>query len=568
MNLLVIDESVDYCQTIEALIKQTYPTAYVESAIGLESAIALLNELQFDVVLVSDGTSHLNGFLLISKIKEQLANLQVTLILMSDSSDKEYILKCIHAGAHSVVAKEELDAKIMSHAIVQAQAHCDLDSKLRRSYEKMRHISEHDSLTNVGNRYKFDNALRTAVEQSQGQHFCIGLVMVNIEHFKWVNDAYGHEVGNQVLQHLAQTLRHLAQDNEEVFRLGGDEFAILLTGLLYAHIDDIGQRILEKLKKPLQVGNQKLKINVTMGVAFYPQNARNAAELLRSAGIAEYCSKQTGSNTICFVDDDIKEQFMRRYQIEEDIKLGLERREFVLHYQPMISAKTGHLLSCEALVRWQHPTQGLLFPDQFVHEAEESGLILELGRWIIEEALHQLYQWQSLLDDNLVMSINISPRQLHDPHLVQFLNSKRQQYSLLPSQIEIEITETVLLKNTTDVMRTLNALSSQGYKIALDDFGTGFSSIQHLHSFPISTVKIDKSLMPHKNSSKKSISLLEGLVSMLKSMHLSIVAEGIETQENMVFCQKIGVERLQGYYFSKPVPSDVLASLEFDAETV
>ncbi len=562
MNLLVVDESPDYCLNIEEMVKQTDLANSISCSYDVGTALSNINITHYDVILISDGVEQLNGTLLLSEIKKRLSSSQTTLVILSESNDKAHVLDCIHAGAHGVLAKDELDPQLLNHTIIQAQAHCVLERKLRDSYEKVKHMAEHDSLTNVGNRYMFDTALYTQVEKSKMNHRCLGLVMVNIERFKWINDAYGHETGDRVLQHLARIISGLLQENEQVFRLGGDEFAILLSDLMYAHIDDIGQRILDALKRPIEVDAQSIKLNVNMGAAFYPQNARNARELLRSADIAEHCSKKIGSNTICFVDDDIKEQFMRRYQIENDIPLALERNEFVLHYQPVISAKTGRLTSCEALIRWQHPVNGLVFPDHFIHIAEESGLIVNLGRWIIDQALRQLYQWQDVLDDNLIMSINISPQQLYDKDLVEYLDKRRQYYSLLPSQIEIEITETVLLTNTSEVMRTLNAFSHHGYKIALDDFGTGFSSIQHLHSFPISTVKIDRSLMPTLNSPPKTVSLLKGLVAMLNSMDLSIVAEGIETAENMTFCKEIGVDRLQGYYFSKPVSSGEFSALE------
>lgn len=564
MNLLVVDESKTFCQNIEDMVKATDLASSMTISNDVGKTISHIEVTHFDVILISDGVEHLKGTVLLSEIKKRLRNHHTTLVLLSDTSDKEHVLDCIHAGAHGVITKSELEAQRLNQTITQAQAHCELENKLRDSYEKVKHMAEHDSLTNVGNRYMFDTALYTMVEKSKTNHRCLGLVMVNIERFKWINDAYGHETGDRVLQHLARVISNLLQDNEHVFRLGGDEFAILLSDLMYAHIDDIGQRILDALREPYRIDQQNIKINVNMGAAFYPQNARNAQELLRSADIAEHCSKKIGSNTICFVDDDIKDQFMRRYQVENDIVFALERNEFVLYYQPVISAKTGRLTSCEALIRWHHPSHGLVFPDYFISIAEESGLIVQLGRWIIDEALRQLYHWQSVLDDNLIMSINISPQQLHDKHLVEYLNKRREHYSLLPSQIEIEITETVLLTNTSEVMRTLNAFSANGYKIALDDFGTGFSSIQHLHSFPISTVKIDRSLMPTLNSPPKTISLLKGLVAMLNSMDLSIVAEGIETKENMSFCKQIGVDRLQGYYFSKPVSSQDFSVLEME----
>lgn len=553
MNLLLIDESLKYCHQLEKLFAEAKFSINANFSTSVEKAINQLEMQNFDLVLLSDQIEHWKGTDLLVEIKVNLKSPKTAILMLSDQYCDGHVLDCIQAGAHGLLLKSELNPTRLHHAIIQAKARCALELKLHQSYGKVKYLAEHDSLTGVGNRYMFDMMLLNAVEESRAKKLCVGLVLVNIERFKLLNDTYGHDIGDMILKHLTDSINKLLKPNEHLFRLGGDEFAILLTELAYAHIDDIGQRILYELEIPFKYNGHNIKLNVNMGTAFCPQNASNAQELLRSADIAEHCARDIGSNTICFVDDDIQDRFHERYRIENSLRQAIDRNELTLHYQPVVSAKSDRLVSCEALVRWQHPEHGLMFPDYFIAIAEETGLIVEMGRWIINEALAQLSLWQSRLNNTLVMALNISPQQLYDKQLVSYLDSKLNEYGLSPSQVEIEITETVLLKNTTDVTKTLSALSSRGYKIALDDFGTGFSSIQHLHTFPISTVKIDRSLMPNPNSSKKSLSLLEGLVSMLSSMQLSIVAEGIEILDNVHLCKKLGVDRLQGYYFSKPI---------------
>lgn len=556
MNLLLINESLNYCHQIERLFSDASFEVNAKYATNMEQVANTVNSQVFDLAILSDKIGDWRGLELLLEVKYNVKSSKTALIVISENETDGYILDNIHAGAHGFIPKSELNAKCLRRVVIQAKARSSLEVKLNESYEKVKFLAEHDSLTGVANRYMFDLSLVNEVEKHRSKKACLGLVLINIERFKMINDTYGHHVGDIALNYLTDSINDILKDGEKLYRLGGDEFAIIITDLHYAHIDGIDQRIFKRLAEPLNYKDWKIKIDVNIGAAFFPQNADNAQQLLRSADIAEHCAKSIGSNSICFVDDDVQEQFRERYQIEKRLLKAVEDNELVLHYQPVLSSKTQKLVSCEALIRWDHPEKGLKFPDYFINIAEETGLIVDIGRWIINEALAQLRNWQDEYQTDLVMALNISPQQLYDRSLVAFLDKTLEKYSLTSDKVEIEITETVLLKNTSEVLKTLNALASRGYGIALDDFGTGFSSIQHLHTFPISTVKVDRSLMPSGSNPKKSLSLLKGLVSMLQSLELDTVAEGIETNENVELCCSLGVERLQGYYFSKPIPAD------------
>lgn len=560
MNLLLIDETQNYCQEIQQHLTDMQITFTAQIALNAQQAHQMLEAHAFDLVLLSDQYSSDQCIALLESLVPVLQCQQTAILVLGGHDEGAHTLRCIEAGAHGLLLKSDLNARHFHHAVIQAQVRSAMQSRLNLSYQKTLYIAEHDSLTDVGNRYLFDVHLQEAVQQSETERTCLGLVLLNIERFKMINDAYGHHAGDKTLCYLAESVNDLLKSNESLYRLGGDEFAILLRGLRYAHIDDIGQRILQKFSKPFYYDDHEIRINVNMGVAFYPQNADHADQLLRSADIAEYCARENGSNAICFVDEDILEQFQHRYFLEQSLRKGILGNELLLHYQPVVNAKTGQLESCEALVRWRHPEQGQIYPDRFIPVAEETGLIVDMGRWIIKEALRQLSQWRTNINENLMIALNISPQQLYDKHFMDFLDNICRQYAIPPPQVELEITETVLLKNTRTVLHNLNSLVANGYRIALDDFGTGYSSIQHLHEFPISTVKIDKSIMPNPHSSERSLSLLNGLVSMIKLMHLSIVAEGVETEEQVILCRTLGIERLQGYHFSRPVSAEAFAN--------
>lgn len=553
MELLVVDDNVSDIELIKVALSQANFEINIVQALSVDEALEVIQKHSFDTILVDCRMPERDGFELLLEIKNLASERQIAIVMMSSISDEKQALKCIRAGAHDFIPKNDITADYLQRAVILATARSELDSKLRQSYERVKYLAEHDALTGISNRYMFDMCLSNSVSQASMEKSCVGLVLVSIDRFKFINDTYGHNVGDKLLQEFAHRLLSTLEDHERLFRVGGDEFAIVLNSLPYAHIGRISDRILEKTGAPFDINGVDLNLGVSIGVAFYPQSAVNAETLLRFADIAMYRAKKTGTNNICFIDDDVQSQFENRYRIENELREAIHRNELLLHFQPVMSAQKRSLVSCEALVRWNHPREGLIFPDRFVEIAEETGLIVDVGKWIIDRACQQLVEWQSQSDTEVIMALNVSPQQLHDHKLISFLDEKLFQYGLSPDQFEIEITETVLLKNTTDVMRTLKSLVTRGFSLALDDFGTGYSSIQHLHSFPISTVKIDRSLMITEDSPPKSQHLLRGLVSMLTSMELSIVAEGIEDENNANLCRSLGVERLQGYYFSKPV---------------
>jgi len=556
MNLLVVDDSLKDRCLLKGLLAESALSVTASFAGSVVEVEQLLQEQRFDVILLSDDTRQWDALELLLTVRNQTVEHQSAIIMMTLIEDEQRIMGYVKSGAHDVVMKADLSDGHLRRAIISSSARCELELKLRQSYDRVKYLAEHDALTNIPNRYVFDMRLRICTEQSKLRQTCVALILLNVDRFKFINDTYGHEMGDQILVELTSRMKQLMKPNEEVFRIGGDEFAVLLSDLKYAHINGFHQRLMTVLEEPFMVKDTPVRLTVSAGVAYTPQNCDGAEQLLRCADIAMYRAKKQGYNQICFVDDDAQLQFQRRFVVEQELQQAINKNEFILHYQPVMSARQHHLLSCEALVRWQHPQKGLVYPDYFIDIAEETGQVVEIGKCVIEQACQQMAAWQAQEPVNIVMALNISPQQLYDKNLVDFFDSKLLQYGLHPSQFEIEITETALLKNTSVLLNNLAQFVERGFSLALDDFGTGFSSIQHLQSFPISTVKIDRSLMPSSTSSQRSLSLLNGLVAMLKSMGLSMVAEGIEDKQNATLCRELGVQRLQGYYFSKPVSAE------------
>lgn len=558
MRLLLLDSCDQDRKMIEMALQDASFDIEVFHAMSVEDANELLVKQEFDTVLMSDWLPGWDSMEMLLNIKNYTIDRQVTILVMSETDSDKHALMCVRSGAHDFLLKSEISARRLQRALVQATARSELELKLRQSYERVKFLAEHDSLTNLPNRYMFDISLSNSVEVATVESTCVGLLLLNIDRFKFINDTYGHDIGDMVLVEVANRITAAMGRNENLYRLGGDEFAIVIDNLAYAHVGGLPLRIEEALRSPFEFGDISMKVTTSQGVAFTPQNCDSAEMLLRCADIAMYRAKRAGGNNLCFVDDDAQKQFQRRFAVENELERALKNNEFVLHFQPVMGANSEEIVSCEALIRWEHPKHGLVYPDYFIEVAEESGMVVELGKWIIHTACLQMAQWQKKHSIDLVMALNISPQQLYDKSLSFFFESKLKEFGLKPQQFELEITETVLLKNTDEVVANLNKLVDKGFGLALDDFGTGYSSIQHLHSFPISTVKIDRSLMLKKDSPRKSHSLLRGLISMIDSMELAIVAEGIEDQENAEFCRAMGVERLQGYYYSRPVTPEKL----------
>ena len=377
-----------------------------------------------------------------------------------------------------------------------------------------------------------------------------------------VNDTHGHDTGDWLLVGVADRVKSVLRSNEMFARLGGDEFAVLISNLERNTVNQLTLRIAEVLRPAFVVNKASINISLSMGVAFYPQDGKDAQELFRSADIAMYRAKKSGQGKIFFVNEEMHLEFSNRVRVENRLREAINSNELELHYQPIVRPDTHDILSCEALIRWRDPQVGMIYPDQFIEIAEETGLILPLGKWIIRQACEQLKIWETTTGKDISIALNISAKQIYDRNFVPFLKETVEKYALSPSQLEIEITETALLEDVPEVARRLSQLFEMGFSLALDDFGTGFSSIQHLNDFPITTVKIDRSLMPNKASKERSIALVKGLIAMIDSMGLSIVAEGVETELDNDFCIAHGVRRCQGYLYGKPMLPEQLY-LEF-----
>ena len=552
MNILIVDDDIVDRESIKRTLgRSTTQFNFVETE-SVDEALAALLEQKFDAILLDYRMPKRDGIELLLELRNASLDISVAVIMLSNSEETELALECVRAGAQDFLLKSEVSTSRLNRAIVQAQVRFELEQKLHVSYQETKKLAEHDTLTGLYNRYSFEEALQLSILQKARDNTKLALTLFDLDNFKFINDNYGHHIGDEVLIQVSQRVSDCLRGNEVFARLGGDEFAIILSNLQTVdNATRVTKRILNSLDEPFNVSGIVINVTASIGIAIYPDSTLNANELLKHADIAMYRSKRLGRNQICYFEDEMQKQFLQRYQVEANLIGAVVRNEFILHYQPIFETVTSNVIGFEALIRWNFQDE-LLYPDSFITIAECSRVIIDIGRWVIEQAIYQLSIWNLRESKSYMIAINLSSVQLSDRNLVQFIKDALKKYHVSPKLIELELTETALLENSKQAIKTLESLSDLGCRIALDDFGSGFSSVSHLQNFPISTVKIDKSLIL-ASGEEKTQALIAGLSAMLHSLSLVIVAEGIENEQILQLCQQLKIQRAQGYYFSKPL---------------
>jgi diguanylate cyclase (GGDEF)-like protein len=564
--LLVDDDSVDREIVKRALKSSSDKMTIVEVTTAGQGLVALEQE-QFDVVLLDYMMPQVDGIEMVIELRDKSDLGDTAIIMISMSDDEQLAIDCIQAGAQDFIAKTDISPSKLKRAIIQAQKRFELEKKLFDSYCQVKELAEKDSLTGLYNRYHFDKALKIYLANNMRFEKSVALLLMDLDHFKNINDSYGHDAGDELLKKVVTRVNSGLRGNELFARLGGDEFAIVLSGISEANeASMVARRIIEILEEPIYVKGNKVQCGVSIGIAMYPQNGATSESLVKYADIAMYRAKHQGRNRYCFFQETMQEQLSRAYEVELALNEAIKQKAFELHYQPVINSTTMAMVGVEALIRW--PSSSLnSTPDEFIPIAEASGAIVKLGAWVIETAIEQLALWQCHYDSNLTMAINISAVQLSDDNLVECISDNLQRFNVCPERLVLEITETALFSSER-ARACIDAISNMSCKIALDDFGTGYSSISHLVNYPIDTVKFDKSMLPESNKANRYTTLVRGLASMVNIIGMDIIAEGVETEFQQQLCQDLDIKELQGFYFSKPLIGDELAMSWLARDTV
>lgn len=447
-------------------------------------------------------------------------------------------------------------------------------TQLKIAEEEIRLLAFYDGLTGLANRTLFMDRLNHEIASADRNNTVFALLFLDLDQFKRINDTYGHNIGDLLLKNVSNTLqkeirasdtatRPADMDSDTMIaRFGGDEFIILLSGIdAPENAAIVARRIISKIPASYSLQGHQISVTTSIGISVFPTDGTEAETLLKHADTAMYHAKDSGRNNYQFFTESLNVAVTERFSIEKDLKQAIENQEFILYYQPKIELSSRKIVGAEALIRWLHPQKGMIAPDKFIPVAEDTGIVIDINKWVIQEACKQSKKWQRTDSDPVKISVNLSGYQLANQNIIQVIKDALQESDLSAKNLEIEITENVLMQDTKDTVWILNQIKDLSLKIALDDFGTGYSSLSYLTSFPVDVLKIDRSFVMGSTMSPKNLVIIKAIIAMGHSLGMKIVAEGIETKKQLEVITSYGADEGQGFYFSPPVPQDEFTRL-------
>ena len=431
----------------------------------------------------------------------------------------------------------------------------------RRAEKRIRYLARIDALTKIPNRMQFQHLLQRCIARARRNSKPLCLFYVDIDAFKEINDTFGHLAGDTTLETVAERLSATLPEDTIIGRLAGDEFAVILDGLGpdeagKRKTDALARHLLEHLADPFFVQGHEVFMTASMGIAYYPQDAPNVIDLIRNADAALYHAKKSGGNVRAYYEPAMNEAAVERLMTKSKLKRSFERNELLVHYQPKYNLETGEVFGAEALVRWELPERGMILPADFIPIAEETNLIVEIGEWVLDKVCEDFRYWQRSVSWPGRVSVNLSLKQLRQPNFTRRIGSILRSYEVSPTSLELEITETTLMENPERTIRLLNQLYALGLHLTIDDFGTGYSSLSALQQFPIGTLKIDRSFVRHMSTNPDDATIVSTIIQMGRNLDLDVVAEGVESEDQLALLQKLGCTYVQGLLFGDPMSSD------------
>jgi diguanylate cyclase (GGDEF)-like protein len=437
-------------------------------------------------------------------------------------------------------------------------------SERMRNEARIVHMAHHDTLTGLPNRSLIADRLQQAVLDAERTGQSVLVAFIDLDSFKLVNDTMGHNAGDELLKVVAGRMVDCVRRNDTVGRFGGDEFVLVLP-----HVDDnasalvpLLDKILAAVVEPIMLEGQKMQVSCSIGVSLYPRDGRDADTLMMHADMAMYRAKESGKNNCQFYTHEMNIGLEEKMTLMDGLRKALAGQQLRLAYQPKVDLATGRIFGVEALLRWQHPERGAVSPDQFIPLAEECGMILPIGEWVLREACSQARAWQDAGLEPISISVNVSPRQFDDSHLVRRVADALHESGLSPQWLELEVTESMVMRDVAQSVAKMRELEAMGIALSIDDFGTGYSSLAALKSFPISRLKIDKSFVRDLASSEDDQAIARAIISLSHQLHMRVIAEGVETEQQRSFLLQNGCDEVQGYLYGKPVaPQEIAAQL-------
>jgi diguanylate cyclase (GGDEF)-like protein len=509
----------------------------------LDRGLEMLAQKDVELVLLDLSLPDSHGLETFAKVYAHSP--KVPIIVLSGNDDQQLALYAVKSGAQDYLVKGKIDAALLLKAM-------QYSIERKRYQEELERQANYDALTGLPNRHLFHDRLKQAVFATRSTK-SIAVVFIDLDHFKVINDSLGHNFGDEVLRHIGERLQSAVRDGDTVARLGGDEFVLILSDQTREEvIFRTMRRLIGKVSEPIMVGERELNITCSAGISLYPQDGPDVQTLLKNADAAMYRAKSQGRNTFQFYTAEMNELANERLSMEQSLRRAIDRDELLLHYQPRVNLRSGEVDGVEALVRWNHPVRGLIMPDRFIPLAEETGLIVPIGEWVLRTACEQGAMWRRA-GFSPVISVNLSARQLWGGGLVRLVSEVLVDTGMA-EQLELELTESMVMHDAENVIATMQGLKALGVRLSVDDFGTGYSSLSYLKRLPLTALKIDGSFVRDITSGGPDEGLIaKAIISLGHSLHLKVIAEGVETVEHRDFLEKHECDEIQGYLISKPV---------------
>ncbi|MCA1702616.1 MAG: EAL domain-containing protein [Actinobacteria bacterium] len=545
--LLVEDNPADAFLVNELLSQLRFEGFEITHRTNLGSALAVMASEEVVCVLLDLGLPDGSGLSVVEKVLE--ARPEVPVVVLTGLSDESIATRAVHRGAQDYLVKHSVDGPLLTRSIRYAIERKRLETELA-------HQALHDALTGLPNRALFLDRLRVALARGERLESTLAVLFLDLDNFKLINDSFGHDAGDELLQQVARRLQSMMRDGDTVARMGGDEFTILcddLGGL--EQVAEISRRIEEVLASPYVVADRECYVGASLGIALPSKGADSPELLLRNADAAMYKAKRNGRGRSEIFDASMHAEVVERLELERTLRGALAKHEFRLVFQPIIDFDDGRPSSFEALVRWDHPDRGILDPESFIPLAEETGVIVPLGRWVLNEACRHAMRWRDASDHltTLGISVNVSPKQIADSDLLGEVASALDRSGLDPKLLTLELTESTLMQLDESATEKLVSVKRMGVQVALDDFGVGYSSLSYLQRFPIDVVKVDRSFIQQIGDSREKWAFARAIVALTQSLELRTVAEGVELLEQADELRDMRCAFGQGFLFSRPM---------------